>query len=81
MTPIDRNGMRRNDILVYLSGVKKIPHYQRGLLTFRVFGLSKLIKESRLADSNHFPAPATSALLAIWVQPNGLLAKLLPYPP
>jgi hypothetical protein len=27
------------------------------------------------------PAPATSALLAIWVQPNGLLAELLPYPP
>jgi hypothetical protein len=23
----------------------------------------------------------TSALLAIWVQPNGLLAELRPYPP
>jgi hypothetical protein len=23
----------------------------------------------------------TSALLTIWVQPNGLLAELLPYPP
>jgi hypothetical protein len=27
------------------------------------------------------PAPARSALLAIWVQANGLLAELRPYPP
>ena len=26
-------------------------------------------------------APVTSALLAIWVQANGLLAELRPYPP
>src|SRR5215216_7431663 len=37
--------------------------------------------ESRRADSNRFPAPATSALLAIWVRPKGLLAELRPYPP
>ena len=33
---------------------------------------------SRRADSNRFPAPATSVLLALSVRPNGLLAELGP---
>jgi hypothetical protein len=36
-----RELLRKNEILVYLSGVKKPPQFRRGLLTLRVSGLSK----------------------------------------
>ena len=42
-----------------------------------------VLQEKKRADERTrtaFPL-ITSALLAIWVQPNGLLAELLPYPP
>jgi hypothetical protein len=62
---ISRELLRKNEVLVYLSGVKKSPHYRRRLLTFRIFGLSKLNRESRRADSKRFPAPVTSLLAYI----------------
>jgi hypothetical protein len=40
-----RDLLRKNEILVYLSGVKKPPRFRRGLLTLRVFGLSKPNRE------------------------------------
>jgi hypothetical protein len=48
--------LRKNEVLVHLGGVKKPLPVARRLLTFRVFGLSTPIRESRRADSNHFPA-------------------------
>jgi hypothetical protein len=40
-----RDLLRKYEILVYLSGVKKPPRFRRGLLKLRVFALSKLDRE------------------------------------
>ena len=44
-------------------------------------GLSTQMSESRRADSNRLSLRFTSALLTIWVRPNGFIAELRPYPP
>jgi len=51
------------------------------LVLIRISPANAKKKESRRTDSNCLPLLITSALLAIRVQPNGLLAELLPYPP
>ena len=51
------------------------------LVLIRISPANAKKKESRRTDSNCLPLLITSALLAIWVQPNGLLAELRPYPP
>ena len=50
------------------------------LLTCEI-GLSTQMSESRRADSNRLSLRFTSALLTIWVRPNGFIAELRPYPP
>jgi len=47
-----RELLRENEVVVYLSGVKKPPPIVRWRLIFRASGLSKPIVESRRADSN-----------------------------
>jgi hypothetical protein len=44
--------LRENEVVVYLSGVKKPPPIVRWRLIFRAFGLDKPNRESRRADSN-----------------------------
>src|SRR5215211_9528276 len=65
----------------YQSSVKRAPAYHRNSSLFRLFSLDKLNTESRRADSNRIPAPATSLFTRFLVRPelsgNPLLSVLL----
>jgi hypothetical protein len=64
-----------------ISRVKRHPTQDRDLALRGGFGLVLPISREPTSGLEPLtPAPVTSALLAIWARPEGLLAELRPYP-